>query len=111
MAEGLRQTATIASGTAISTMISSGGGFCFGLLMPAAWTAADLTFLVCDNPDGTFVDLYDDSASQVKVLSPGVARYISLVSITDALRPYSYIKLKSSVNQAADRVIGMVTRG
>ena len=109
-----KQIATIANGTALSNMIDLAGYTMVSLKMPAAWTAADLSFEVCDESNGTFVDLYDETATQVKIASAQMAtlagKGVSLDTILTYLAPWRFFKLKSSVAQGADRVFAIVLK-
>jgi hypothetical protein len=59
-------SAVIANGTSLSGAFSVGGAVLCGVLMPAAWTTAVLTFQV--SLDGvTFEDLYDSSGLEYSV--------------------------------------------
>lgn len=50
---------TIANGEALGTAIKIEGCERGHVIMPSAWTDADLGFKVCDTQDGTFVILHD----------------------------------------------------
>lgn len=105
---------TIASGTAVSGAAQVNGQMIDGLILPAAWTAADITFQV--SLDGiTYSDLFDGYGNQVAiaaVASRAIALPIGL------LRAWDYVKLRSAAvgvpatpeNQAADRAIVVVSR-
>lgn len=57
---GIREVvATIAINESLSDAVELGGADVIRINMPAAWTAADITFQV-DDGDGTFRDLYMD---------------------------------------------------
>jgi len=95
----------IASGQSLSAAINLGGRIPCGFFIPAAWTAAGLTFQ--GSPDGvTFVDVWDATA-EVTVAAV-VSRYVS----ADPLKFYglNYIKVRSgtgasAVSQAGARVV------
>lgn len=78
------------------------------LIMPASWTAADLTFKVCDTSGGTFVDAYDKDGTQIKLTSPSASR---AYEIPPALFGAAWVKLGSSVAQLADRDIVLMLKG
>lgn len=59
------QTVTIANGAAISGNVELTAPM-FGIDMPAAWTAADLTFQVSAD-GGTYSDLYDELGVETNV--------------------------------------------
>lgn len=98
--------ATIANGGSLSNAIAFSGRAFVGLVMPAAWTAAVLTFQ--GSVDGTtFVDIYDAGGNEVTFqvaashfCSGGATDFVGL----------SHIKVRSgpgggAVNQGADRSI------
>ena len=105
-------TATIASGTSLSGAADLGTGRIVGLVIPASWTSAAITFQ--GSADGsTYFDLYDDAIERT-IASGSVAasRFLAL-SLGDWLGIRA-VKLRSGtaaspVNQPADRVITLVT--
>jgi hypothetical protein len=108
-------TATIASGASISGEIDLGDKVFAGLIMPAVWTAASMTFLVAKESSGTFYSLYDDSGLEVTLsVAAGIAIGVSNFAV--ALAPWRYIKLRSgiasaAVAQDAERTITIVLKG
>lgn len=106
--------AVIASGASLSGVIdltpynSSGGKRAVGLQMPAAWTAANLTFFV--SLDGvTFQELYDGQGNEYTVIA-NAANYILLDP--SVFGSFLWFKIQSGttaspVNQAASRTIGI----
>lgn len=102
-------TVTILSGAALSDALPLYGRQITGLLMPAAWTTADVTLSV--SLDGsTYVDLYDSSGEVV--LTAAASVFIGL-NVAPMFAP-AYVKVRSGtsatpVNQAADRDIIVVT--
>lgn len=114
-AEGREATAyTIANAASVSDVACLNGVAIIGIIMPAAWTAAALTVEV--SADGTnFTGLaYNDAGGQCNSIAtpaPGSAYAFSLAG----LLPYRYVRLRSGttaapVNQAADRIITVITR-
>lgn len=72
-----RVDATIASGASLSDAIDIGTGELVGIVMPAAWTAADITFAA--TIDGTnFLAVNDAAGSEVSVVSPAADKFIIL---------------------------------
>lgn len=67
-------TATIAAGAAVSDIVDLWGKRLVGFIMPAAWTAADISFSVAYGADEgiggetTYRDLYDQSGNRVKIV-------------------------------------------
>jgi hypothetical protein len=104
-------TATIANAASLSGIVDLGATRLVGIVIPAAWTAANLTFSV--SRDGvTFVDLYDNFGAEYTVTVGGVNRRV--------LVPYSdffgvrWLKVRSGtsatpVNQAAQRDLILIS--
>lgn len=95
-----------------------------GLIMPSAWTAAAITFQVAaamsNGAISPFGNLHDDTGAEVTILAANVApdRAITISSfmISNGLRPWRYIKIRSGtfvapVAQTAERVIHVVAEG
>jgi hypothetical protein len=110
-------TATIANGAALSGAVDVGDRLIAGLIMPAAWTAAAITFAVCDTKEGTFVPLYDDGGNEVTIASANVAvsRAIALDILSGSIAQWRFLKIRSGtngtpVNQGGDRTIVFCTK-
>lgn len=109
---GLKElTVTIANGEAVSTAVdfrNYGGGV---LIMPAAWTTADLGFKVCGSSDGTFVKLADRSNSYGTDVSIDAAAESTAYPLPAFIFGAPYFKLWShdgsggDTNQDAARTI------
>lgn len=109
-----KRTATIASGASESSVIDMTMLQISAILMPSAWTTANLTVLVSDSPTGTFVPLYDDEGNEV-TLTAAASRMIAVNKYALPMASQTYIKLRSGtaatpVNQAADRALTIVGR-
>lgn len=100
----------IANGTSLTAAIDLGTARLVGLIMPAAWTAASITFQV--SHDGvTFVDLYNSSGTAVVLNSPAASRAYSLDA--SLFIGWRHMKVRSgligaAVNQGADRTVILV---
>jgi hypothetical protein len=110
MALGNATTVTIANGESLSTRAELGAGRAFAIQMPAAWTAASISFE--GSLDGvTFAPVYDDAGDEI-----AVAASTSRIVVLDArLIGIRYLKVRSglvgaAVNQGAARslIIGTV---
>jgi hypothetical protein len=105
-------TATIAINTSLSAAVFIGGEFSLvGILYPAAWTAAGLSFQV--SFDGvTYHVLRDDAGTEItKGVTAGQFRYLDPTEFMSAI----YLKLQSGtsgtpVNQLAARTLTLYTR-
>ncbi len=105
------QTAAIANGAALSPAVALGQKTLLGIVMPAAWTAAALTFQVSID-DTTFNELYDGAGNAVSI----TAAAGQFVQIDPAKwRGVTAIKVRSGtsgapVNQGQAAAIQLVTR-
>ncbi len=102
--------ASIGSGASLSAAVNLGGVHIRRIQLPAAWTAAPLTFQ--SSEDGvTFNDLYDSSGEfSLSTAATGTSR---VVSIPTALPVLNYVKVRSgssasAVNQAAARTVNLI---
>ena len=122
----------ITNGTALSGYIDIRGFVVVGLVTPAAWTAADITFQSCaqaastvpgagiTGDPGVFYDLFTDQGVEVKIPTAGIpiggGRFFAFNSVnfgSGAGLNVEYLKIRSGVtgvpvNQAADRVVTLV---
>lgn len=107
MAFTIVKTSTIANGASQSNVVDLEGGALVGINMPAAWTAANLTFLSSEYKDGTFDPVYDTAGTEVTVTA-AASRNINISP--DGFRGMRYMKIRSGtsgtpVNQGAERII------
>jgi hypothetical protein len=89
----------------------TGWGTLVAIVVPASWTAADLTFQA-SNDDTTFTNLYNASGTEVTVTA-AASRWIALDPSDFA--GIAYLKVRSgtaaaAVNQGGDRVVTFVIR-
>ena len=77
-----------------------------GLIIPAAFTGASISFKVSDKSDGTFVQLYDETGTLVSV-AVGASRAYALPA---AISGWQYVKVVSASAEVADRVLTFVTK-
>lgn len=109
--EVLQHNATIAAGASVSNAIDLTGLVILSIQMPAAWTAAAITFQA--SYDGaSFGDVYDDGGTEVTIASANVvaSRVIVNAGILEKLAGCRFIKLRSGttgtpVNQGVAAVI------
>lgn len=111
----LRQlTATIANGASLSDVVELpdvAGFYVMGIQMPAAWTAASLTFQGSAD-GGAYGDVYDVDGTEVTVTT-AAGRYITLDPAT--LAGLTFLKVRSgtaaaAVAQGAERKITLLLR-
>jgi hypothetical protein len=106
------RTATIAAGASLSNEISIGSDeYLAGLLMPAAWTAAGVTFTVAEKAGGTHQPLEDDAGNEIAIVVTA-SKFVAITNAVDvvAVKAASYLKVRSGtsgtpVNQVAARTI------
>ena len=108
--------ATILNTASLSAAVELDGHSVERIIMPAAWTAADLTFQVSDDGGTTFQNLYWDWGAEF-VIDAAVATTIELSPFCK-LSNIDQLKVRSGtsgvpVAQAADRIIrlSVSTRG
>jgi len=70
-------TATIANGASLSDAVELKGHSVLRIAMPAAWTAADLTFQISDDAGTTFRNVYWDWGPEM-VIDAGISMTIEL---------------------------------
>ena len=103
-------TATIAAGASLSGSVEIGDAKYVGVIMPAAWTSASMTFQVsADN--STWVNL-TDASGEVAITVAASGGY----KVAADIQPFQYIKVRSgtaasAVNQEASRTITIVGKG
>lgn len=101
---------TIAAGASESEALDAREFIPTALLMPAAWDAAAITFLVSERRDGTYLPLYSSAGTEVSA-TVAASRAVALDPTTFAgLR---FFKLRSGVaatpvNQTAARLITII---
>lgn len=105
---------TILSGASLSNPALVGDHVFIGLQMPAAWTAASLTFQTSYDDGVTWHDLYDDAGVEV-TLAPATPAGKYLAVSPDPFGGLLWLKVRSGtsgspVNQASNRALILVTR-
>jgi hypothetical protein len=107
--------ATIAAGASLSGPCALGALTLVGISMPAAWTAAPLTFQV--SPDGgvTWQELYDGAGNEVTVQAAAGQFIVPLADPSYVWRGVNMVQVRSGtlgapVVQVAGAVINLVTR-
>ena len=105
----------IAAGQSLSAACPLGALTLVGISMPAAWTAAALTFQV--SPDGgtTWQELYDGAGNAITITAAAGQFVIPLADPSYFWRGINMIKVRSGtaavpVNQVAAAAINLVTR-
>ena len=112
------KTATISSGTSLSTEVDLEGYQLAAIEMPSAWDAAGLTFQGSSTSNGTYKDI---KANGLEVTEPGsnltaTAGVINSIDVNAmALAPIRYLKIRSgtsasAVNQTANRTLTLILK-
>lgn len=109
------KTATIAPGVSLSGEIDIEGFKIAAIEMPAAWTAANLTFQAASAAGGTFKNVHDDAGTEVLVTA-AADRIIGLDAILPELAAIRFLKIRSGtaaipVNQAAAMTLTLILKG
>lgn len=110
----LSGTVTIANGASLSGAIDFGSSSLAGILMPATWTAAGLSFAVSTSLAGTYVPLWNASGSEYIVPSASaVASQFIILPLADFLG-IQYLKVRSgtagsAVNQGGERDLILIS--
>jgi hypothetical protein len=113
-------TLNIANGAKLTTEAIHLGPFnTLSVEMPAAWTAGDLAVYAVTEENGalsapaaTYLALYDSSDTAVAITTPTVSRQYTFVGdMAAAISGCNYIRLRSSVNQGAARVLKVTVKG
>ena len=92
------QVVTITIGTSQSTVIDKSHYKNILIIMPAAWTAAGITFLVSDNPTTSFVMLKNDGGTEVALTAAASTVITMSGAVKEALESAMFIKLRSGNN-------------
>jgi len=103
---------TITNGTSVSNKLQLNGLHLDGIILPAAWTAAGLSFLGCETLAGTFLPLVDALGNEI-TLTIVAGRHILMPM--SMIRGVNFLQLQSGtsaapVNQGADRAIRCLAR-
>lgn len=105
---------TIANGQSLSAAINLGGLELVGLAMPAAWTAASITFAGLTSDGVTFGKIQNEAGTELTITGPAAGLYIALSqAVTGVVRGLGQIKVRSGtagvpVAQGADRILWLI---
>jgi len=78
LSQNVTTTVIIANGAALSNGIFLGDKMLAAIIMPAAWTAASLTFQASPDKGTTWYDLHDDQGNEITIASPSASEYRQL---------------------------------
>lgn len=105
-------TVTIAASGSLSSAVRLKPGYDIAaIVMPSAWTAADITFQASADNGTTYNNVYDEDGNEL-TLTVAASRYV--VIAPNQFRGAELIKVRSgtgasAVNQAAARSLTLVT--
>ena len=82
--------------------------------MPAAWTAAGLTFQAASESEGTFNDVYDDAGTELSIAADA-SRVVVNKDLMQKLKGLQYVKIRSGttgtpVVQIDERTLTLVMK-
>lgn len=97
-------TWTIANNATVSDGLDMGVGELVGIIMPAAFTGASITFQVSQD-DSTYQALYDSSNSQVSITVSASRTYSLKQDVRANLSKWRYVKIVSASAEGAARSI------
>lgn len=101
-------TITVATDAKVSSPAHLAGRSLVGIILPAQWTASDLTFQV--SSDGvTFYDLYVNTGLYTYPTAGLAAGAASMVE-PELFFAWDYVQVRSVTDQAADRIVTLVAR-
>lgn len=104
--------ATISSGQSLSSSVDLGGTRLFGIKMPAAWTAANITFQASFDGGATWVNMYDTYGNELTV-TPAANRFITIDPVNFAAVQLLRIRSGTAatpVNQAQNSDLTLILR-
>jgi hypothetical protein len=107
--------ATILSGTSLSGPVALGALTLVGISMPAAWTAAALTFQVSPDGGATWQELVDNAGAAISITAAAATFIMLIGEASFNWRGINMIQVRSGtvgvpVNQGADRIVNLITR-
>jgi hypothetical protein len=105
--------ALIAAGQSLSNGLNLGSKVVCLIQMPAAWTAADITFQCSVDNGATWADLLDSSGSEIAITAPSAGQLLSMDPSQFA--GVVFLKVRSghsaaAVNQVAAASVIIVSR-
>jgi hypothetical protein len=106
---------TIANGQSLSAPVNLGSKTLCAITLPAAWSAAGLSFQVSDDQGATWLNMFDSAGSEIVIPSAAVVAG-QRISIDPAIfSGVDFLKVRSgasggAVNQGADRILTLVSR-
>ncbi len=115
------KNALIFAGSALSLPVDIVGKRLVGIIVPAGWASASMTFSVAPAEGPIFYDMYDQAGIEFSV-SPVAGKFmplgLQLTYDSDSDSPFSNIEkirirsgtAEAPVNQTSEQIIGLVLR-
>lgn len=111
----IQSTVTILNGQSLSPEVLIGNATLVGIIMPAAWTAAGLSFQAAEKPtadSGTYGNVFDSSGVELTIPA-SASQYLALDPAK--MCGLRFMKIRSGtsgtpVAQGADRILILIAR-
>jgi len=105
-------TVIIANGVALTDVIDLKQNIITAIQIPAAWTAANLTFQASSTRTGTFADVFDAAGNELTAVAAASRVIVDLLELS----PIRFLKIRSGttgtpVNQGAERTLNLILNG
>lgn len=100
---------TIAAGASLSSAANLGDKILCAILIPAAWTAAAITFQVSDDGGLTWFELYDAAGNEETVLAANVPAGGRIYLDSSDFGSVDFVKIRSGTLAAPVNQISAVT--
>ena len=106
---------TIANGTSLSSAVGLGEKTLIGIIVSAAWTAADLTFQASEDAGVTWLNVFDQAGVELKIATAGVVAGQRVSIDPTPFIGIDMLKIRSGtnaapVNQGAARTLTLISR-
>lgn len=103
---------TIANGESLSAALQANALMGEAVIMPAAWTAAGLSFAACETEAGTYLPLVDATGTEITLTVAASQRIVLPLGL---VRSHNWLKLRSgtsaaAVNQGGARTLTLLLR-
>jgi hypothetical protein len=105
-------SASISSGSSLTGALNLGGLRLFAIVIPSAWTSANLTFQMSPDAGTTWVNIYDINGNELTAVA-AASECIVLTPVS--FSSFQYLRIRSgtsssAVSQAADRSLQLLLR-
>jgi len=104
----MRKNFKIAINGTTSEVVNLGDSVVVGMILPTL-NSGNITFTICDTPDGSYVALKDKSGSAITVTA-GTGGFAVSSEDLAPLAGYKYFKIVSATTQTAERTIVIMVK-